>query len=92
MIEVLPTAHIVVDGEARREITNAAANRHRILHDIKAEHARRSTRGVEEAEQRSDCRALPSAVWAEEAEEFALADLKAERLERLDLAVAAVVL
>ena len=47
---------------------------------------------MEEAEQRSDCRALPSAVWAEEAEEFALADLKAERLERLDLAVAAVVL
>ncbi len=50
VIEVLATTHIVVDGEARREITDAAANRHRILHDIKAEHARGSTRGVEEAE------------------------------------------
>ena len=92
MIEVLATTHIVVDGEARREITDAAANRHRILHDIKAEHARGSTRGVEESEQRSDRCALPSAVWAEEAEEFPLADLKVERLQRLDLAVAAVVL
>ena len=47
---------------------------------------------MEEAEQRSDCRALPGTVGAEEAEEFALADLKAERLERLDFAAAAVVL
>ena len=92
MIEVLPTAHIVVDGEARWEIANAAANRHRILHHIKAEHARGAAGGVEESEQRSDRCALPGAVWAEEAEEFPLANLKVKCLQRLDLAVAAVVL
>ena len=47
---------------------------------------------MEEAEQGADCCALPSAVRPEEAEEFALLDLKVQRLQRLDLTVFPVVL
>ena len=47
---------------------------------------------MEEAEKGANCGALPRAVWAEEAEELALLDLKVNSVERLDLASAAVVL
>ena len=92
VVQVLPTAHVVVDGEARWEVADATADRNRILDDVEAEHAGRSARWVEEAEKGPDRGALPGAVRTEEAEELALADLEVQGLQGLDLPVASVVL
>lgn len=78
VVQVLPTAHVVVDGEARREVADAAADRNRILDDVEAEHAGRSARWVEEAEKGPDRGALPGAVRTEEAEELALANIEVQ--------------
>ena len=92
MVEILATTHVVVDGEARGEVADAATNLYRVLDDVESEHRGRSTGRVEETEEGSNGGALPRAVWPEEAEEFALLDLEVNRRERLDLTRAPVVL
>ena len=75
MVEVLAAAHVVVDGEARGEVANTTTDLNRVFDDVEAKHRGGATGRMEEAEQGANGGALPRAVWAEEAEEFALLDL-----------------
>ena len=92
MVEVLAAAHVVIHGEAGGEVANTTTDLDGVLHDVEAEHRGGAGGWVQEAKEGANCGALPSAVWAEEAEELALLDLKVNGVERLDLADATVVL
>src|SRR5262249_27251157 len=83
-LQVLEHAHLEVERRALRQVAERPTHIEWLIEHIEAADPRRALARREEARENAHGRGLPSAVRAEESDDFAFADLEADLIERTE--------
>src|SRR5262249_22997103 len=76
---------LVEPAVAAEDVADPLPHLDRLAHHVGAQHPRRARGGKEQRDQHLDRRGLAGAVWPQEPEKLALADLEADAADRLHL-------